>query len=39
MLIEQALVQVRIFVGGDPSFHLQNESHVLAVMRDAGVGR
>jgi shikimate dehydrogenase len=35
MLIEQALVQVRIFVAGDPDIALPNESRVLAAMRTA----
>lgn len=38
MLVEQALVQVRIFVGGDPSVPLDDEAEVLAVMRAASVG-
>lgn len=37
MLINQALVQVRIFVGGDPSRELPGENDVLAAMR-ASVG-
>ncbi|MGK0720684.1 shikimate dehydrogenase family protein [Leucobacter sp. W1478] len=39
MLVEQALVQVRIFVGGDPTFAVADEGRLLATMRDAGVGR
>lgn len=38
MLVEQALVQVRIFVNGDPSLPLEREAEVHAAMRDAGVG-
>lgn len=38
MLVEQALVQVRIFVGGDPSIELEDEPSVLAAMRAASVG-
>lgn len=38
MLVEQALAQVRIFVGGDPTFSLSDEARLLATMRDAGVG-
>ena len=38
MLVEQALAQVRIFVGGDPAFSLTDEARLLATMRDAGVG-
>ena len=38
MLVEQALVQVRIFVGGDPSIPLQHEEKVLAAMVAASVG-
>lgn len=36
MLVHQALAQLRIFVGGDPSFVLENEGEVLAAMRAAG---
>lgn len=35
MLVEQALLQVRIFVGGDPSQPLADEPGVLAAMRSA----
>ena len=35
MLIEQALVQVRIFVSGDPNTELDDEPRVLAAMRAA----
>ncbi|MGK0741501.1 shikimate dehydrogenase family protein [Leucobacter sp. Z1108] len=38
MLVEQALAQVRIFVGGDPAFSLTDEARLFATMRDAGVG-
>lgn len=38
MLVEQALVQVRIFVGGDSSIPLTNEADVLAAMVTASVG-
>jgi shikimate dehydrogenase len=38
MLIEQALLQVRVFVGGDPGIALPDEQRVLAAMR-ASVGR
>lgn len=38
MLVEQALVQVRIFVGGDPGAPLPDELRLLAAMGDAGVG-
>ncbi|MBO1804641.1 shikimate dehydrogenase [Leucobacter ruminantium] len=38
MLVEQALAQVRIFVGGDPSIALEDEPSVLAAMRAASVG-
>ena len=33
MLIYQALVQVRVFVSGDPEAVLENEDAVLAAMR------
>ncbi len=33
MLVEQALAQVRIFVGGDPAIPLHDEASVLAAMR------
>lgn len=35
MLVEQALLQVRIFVAGDPAAELPNEAAVLAAMRAA----
>lgn len=35
MLVEQALLQVRIFAGGDPSRPLEDEDRVRAAMRDA----
>ena len=35
MLLHQALLQVRIFVNGDPSIPLDDDDGVLAVMRDA----
>lgn len=35
MLIHQALLQVRIFVGGDPALPLDREDEVLAAMRAA----
>ncbi|SIN73944.1 shikimate dehydrogenase [Agromyces cerinus] len=35
MLLHQALLQVRIFVNGDPNEPLDDEDAVLAVMRDA----
>lgn len=35
MLVEQALLQIRIFVGGDPTVKLQGEERVLQVMRQA----
>jgi shikimate dehydrogenase len=38
MLLRQALVQVRIFVAGDPDVPLRDEDAVLAAMRDAVVG-
>lgn len=37
MLVEQALLQIRIFMNGDPAFPLENEAAVLAAMRDAVV--
>jgi len=37
MLVHQALLQVRIFVNGDPSFPLQHEPQVLAAMKAASV--
>lgn len=38
MLVFQALVQVRIFVNGDPTVQLPREPDVLAAMRAAGMG-
>lgn len=38
MLLHQALLQVRIFVAGDPDVPLDDEDAVLAAMRDAVVG-
>lgn len=38
MLLHQALLQVRIFVGGDPDLPVADEARVLAAMRDALVG-
>lgn len=38
MLLHQGLLQVRIFVGGDPSTPLEQEDAVLAKMRRALVG-
>ena len=35
MLLHQALLQVRIFVNGDPHVPLDDDDDVLAVMRDA----
>lgn len=35
MLVHQALLQVRIFVGGDPDRELADEAQVLAAMRSA----
>jgi len=35
MLLHQALLQVRIFVNGDPLAPLTDEDAVLAVMREA----
>ncbi|WP_240471090.1 shikimate dehydrogenase family protein [Leucobacter chironomi] len=35
MLVEQALLQIRIFVAGDPAIPLPDEERLLAVMRDA----
>ncbi|MDI6024195.1 shikimate dehydrogenase [Leucobacter sp. UT-8R-CII-1-4] len=37
MLVEQALLQIRIFMNGDPALPLENETAVLAAMRDAVV--
>ena len=39
MLVEQALVQVRIFVNGDPDARVADEERVLAAMRAASVER
>ena len=39
MLVEQALVQVRIFVNGDPAAPVDDEAAVLAAMRVASVER
>lgn len=38
MLLHQALLQVRIFVGGDPTVPVEREDAVLAAMRIALVG-
>lgn len=38
MLLHQALLQVRVFVGGDPTVPLEREDTVLAAMRAALVG-
>ncbi|MBM3716994.1 MAG: shikimate dehydrogenase, partial [Actinobacteria bacterium] len=38
MLLHQALLQVRVFVGGDPALPLDREDAVLAAMRAALVG-
>ncbi|WP_307451729.1 MULTISPECIES: shikimate dehydrogenase [Microbacterium] len=38
MLLHQALLQVRVFVGGDPALPLEREDAVLAAMRAALVG-
>jgi shikimate dehydrogenase len=35
MLVEQALLQVRIFVAGDPAAELENEDAALKAMRAA----
>lgn len=35
MLLHQALLQVRVFVNGDPSLPVQNEDDVFAAMRQA----
>ena len=37
MLLHQALLQIRIFVGGDPALPLDGEAEVLAAMRHAVV--
>ncbi|RKQ94461.1 shikimate dehydrogenase [Mycolicibacterium mucogenicum 261Sha1.1M5] len=39
MLVEQALVQIRIFVNGDPDAPVADEDTVLAAMRAASVER
>lgn len=39
MLVEQALVQVRVFLNGDPDTPLSHEEDVLAEMRAASVER
>ena len=38
MLVQQALLQVRAFVGGDPGAELDGEEAVLAAMRSAVMG-
>ncbi len=38
MLVHQALLQVRVFVGGDPAVPLDDEDAVLAAMRTAVMG-
>lgn len=38
MLVEQALIQLRIFVHGDPGLPLDDEDGLLAAMRAAGMG-
>lgn len=38
MLLHQALLQVRVFVGGDPAEPLEREDAVLAAMRTAVMG-
>ncbi len=38
MLVYQALIQVRIFVGGDPERELPGEAEVLGAMRSAAIG-
>jgi shikimate dehydrogenase len=38
MLVNQALLQVRAFVAGDPGAHLDDEASVLAAMRAAVMG-
>ncbi|WP_133543864.1 shikimate dehydrogenase [Microbacterium sp. BK668] len=38
MLLHQALLQIRIFTAGDPDVPLDDESSVLAAMREAVVG-
>jgi len=38
MLLHQALLQVRVFVGGDPAIPLDREDVVLAAMRTAVMG-
>lgn len=39
MLVEQALLQLRIFTSGDPERPLPDEARLLAVMHSASVGR
>lgn len=39
MLLEQAVVQLRIFVTGDPNTPVDNEAAVRERMHDAGMGR
>ncbi|HBU41558.1 MAG TPA: hypothetical protein DEB57_01550 [Microbacterium sp.] len=38
MLLHQAVLQVRIFVGGDPAVPLRDESAVVGAMRASLVG-
>lgn len=38
MLLHQALLQVRVFVGGDPGVAVEREAEVLAAMRTALMG-
>ena len=38
MLLHQALLQVRVFVGGDPDAALPDEAAVLAAMRSSIMG-
>ena len=38
MLLHQALLQVRIFTSGDPDVPVDDESAVLAAMREAIMG-
>lgn len=39
MLVHQALMQLRIFVNGDPSLPVEREAEAFAAMRAAGMGR
>jgi shikimate dehydrogenase len=39
MLVHQALLQIRIFVNGDPQIRLDREKEMLDAMRRTGVGR